>query len=206
MGENPQENPVLGDKTPLDVEFSTPACRYESISFYQNPETGQVFKLTASSPEEEALNNFLEPGFLVWLEVRPGDDSQAPEPEGDSYEEMEFEEQPLVTFEIEVLEAAGIEPPYIVAFYIDPPISAANKTSPQSYTFRSTKWVQVNLHADSGNMLAKLRRGGSTKQANFNRAANVNVALTNSSGSPTTFRLNITGDGRFDLAGQYLTS
>jgi hypothetical protein len=207
MGTNQQQNQGKEDGALEALEFSDPECVYESSAIYENPQTGHRFKVTTSSRDEESLRNFHEAEIQLWLEVKPGDTSQPPEldPEVKVYED-EDEEEPAVTFEIDVLDAGEIEPPYIVAFSIDPSINNANRTSPQYYSFYSTRWIRVNLHADQGNMNARLRRGSRSKQSNFANPGVTHTALTDGAGSPTTFRLSITGTGRFDLSGEYRTS
>jgi hypothetical protein len=207
MNTNQPENAGKDDQALEVVKFGDPECRYESRAIYENPQTGHRFEITISSRDEKSLNNFHEEDIRLWLEVKPSDASQQPEPDPDrKVYEYEDEGEPAVTFAIDVLDAGGIEPPYIVAFRIDPLISNANQTSPQTYLFFSTQWIKVNLHADQGNMDARLRHGTRLKRINFANPGVANVALIDSSGSPTNFYLIIRGGGQFDLSGEFYTS
>lgn len=207
MDTNQQENPGKDDQDREAMKLSDPKCRYESSAIYENPQTGQRFEITTSSRDEESLRNFHEAEIRLWCEVKPSDASQPPQSDPDIrvYKD-ENEEEPAVTFKIDVLDAGGIEPPYIVAFNIDPLISAANRTSPQSYSYFSTTWIKVNLHADEGEMDAKLWHDSSSKRNSFANPGNANAELTDGSGSPANFYLLIKGTGQFDLSGEYHTS
>jgi hypothetical protein len=186
------------------VTFSDPVCRYESSADYTNPQTGQSFRIIAAGPDQEGVANFIQK-IQVYLEVKPDEPLSPPEnlKESESQPSERDDEQPLVTFEVQVIDSGKIDPPFIVDFEIDPPINQVSRTAPQSYAFYSASQVSVTIHANSGNLTASLSGGGPTSRTNVSSPGDPIHSLFGNSNSPKTFFLNVNGQGNFDLSGSY---
>lgn len=202
----------MDDKTrntrpPLEPPtFSEPACRCESQAVYTNPDTGQVFQLTAGGADPQVLKTFLD-GLKVSFVVKPGS-AEPPfeEEEQSAYgsEEHYPGEPPAITLKVDVLDTAGIEPPYTVDFAIDPVISVANRLSPQSFTY-SGRWISVFVHADDGSMNTSLS-GVSFPRFTFvakNGPALRSMAGSSPGGNVGWLTVSVSGSGTFDLSGSY---
>lgn len=200
------ENETRNPRPPLEPPaFSEPTCRCESQAVYTNPATGQVFQLTADGGDAETLKTFLD-GLKVYFAAKPGGEPPFEEEKQAAYssEERYSEEPPAITLKVEVLDTAGIEPPYTVDFAIDPLISVANRLSPQSFTFTG-RWISVWIHADDGNMNASL---GGVSFPRFTSVTENGSALGSMAGSApggnlSSFTVAVSGSGVFDLSGSY---
>ena len=209
MDDETNNTPEQGNEPQQPLEqltFADPICRCESQAIYRNPLTGQVFQLTASGSDPEALKNFLA-NLKVYFEAKPGGEEPSFEDDRQSEYNREnrySEEQPEIVLKVDVVDTVGIEHPYTVDFAIDPIINAQNRLSPQSFVFFG-RWISVSIHADDGSMDSSLSgvsfpryafvsdNGPSLRSLGGSAPGNSRASLT----------VSVSGSGVFDLAGSY---
>lgn len=190
---------------PLELmDFSEPANRFESKTRYTNQKTGQVFELTANGPNPEAIAEYIK-NIRVYLEVKTddGSDRRPEEPDrGNPDEEISKEEEAMITLYIDIIEPAGIEPPYVVDFVIDPPINLT-LTSPQDYPFAPASGIDITIQATSGNLDAALKRVRSRRSVSVVAGGLPAGLIGNARNSRHGVLISVSGDGVFTLSGRY---
>ncbi len=169
----PNTSPSIRSKEPQSGEFSAPKCWCESTGHYTNAE-GQQFALRVRGTNPDAVVEYLKavrvafevvplsqarpeelepPKDSVEQRVEQSADERTKEPPPDEERDTELD----LEVAMEVVEAQGVEAPYLLRCMIDPYI--AYGTVCRYTTSSSAASISVTVTASSGGVAADLYRG-----------------------------------------------
>lgn len=196
-------------KEPKPLEYFDPKRRFESTGTITNEE-GQKLEIRVNGEDQDRVREYLAEVRIAFL-VQP-DSEELPEPEEDPSEEYdiydvktmamldkkfrEVERHPELDLEIEldVVEAPGLEPPYVLEILIDPKISGG-----QCHFYRTQKPCKkqrVTLSASVNGVYGVLTGGGInpvTGQADVFSAKKKKAKYTATAGANINFFFSVTG-------------